>query len=72
MEVGLRTNDGLNVYVADDGKYHFAFYERGQLVFDRAGSLDDLLYWYCEDIVTSRAAKQVEIAQSGFNTNTTG
>jgi hypothetical protein len=60
MRVGLRTNDGLNIYVADDGSYHFAFYERGKLGFDRSGNLDDLLYWYCESVVTSQAAKQVE------------
>jgi hypothetical protein len=59
IEVGLRTNDGLNIYLADDGSYHFTFYERGKLGFDRVGSLDDLLYWYCEGIVTSQAAKWV-------------
>ncbi|WP_235215923.1 immunity 63 family protein [Mycobacterium kyorinense] len=59
MPVGLRTNDGLNIYIADDGAYHFTFYERGKLGFDRAGSLDDVLYWYCEGIVTSQAAKWV-------------
>jgi Tuberculosis necrotizing toxin len=59
MPVGFRTNDGLNIYVADDGSYHFTFYERGKLGFDQSGSLDDLLYWYCEDIVTSQAAKLV-------------
>jgi hypothetical protein len=59
MLVGLRTKDGLNIYVADDGSYHFAFYERGKLGFDRSGSLDDLLYWYCEGVVTSQAAKLV-------------
>lgn len=59
MLVGLRTNDGLNIYVADDGSYHFTFYERGKLGFDQAGSLDDLLYWYCESVVTRQAAKQV-------------
>jgi hypothetical protein len=57
--VGFRTNDGLNIYVADDGEYHFTFYERGKLGFDQAGSLDDLLYWYCEGVVTSQAAKLV-------------
>lgn len=57
--MGLRTNDGLNIYVDDNGVYHFAFYERGQLGFDQAGSLDDLLYWYCEGIVTRSAAKLV-------------
>jgi hypothetical protein len=59
IEVGLRTNDGLNIYLADDGSYHFTFYERGKLGFDRVGGLDDLLYWYCEGIVTSQAAKWV-------------
>jgi hypothetical protein len=59
MLVGLRTNDGLNIYVADDGKYHFTFYERGKLGFDQAGSLDDLLYWFCESVVTRQAAKRV-------------
>ncbi|MGB6514704.1 MAG: hypothetical protein WBF57_17320 [Mycobacterium sp.] len=59
MPVGLRTNDGLNIYIADDGSYHFTFYERGKLGFDRSGSLDDLLYWYCESVVTRQAAKGV-------------
>jgi len=59
MQVGLRTTDGLNIYVAEDGVYHFTFYERGKLGFDQAGSLDDLLYWYCEGIVTRNAAKFV-------------
>jgi hypothetical protein len=59
MRVGLRTNDGLNIYIAEDGSYHFAFYERGKLGFDRSGNLDDLLYWYCQSVVASQAAKQV-------------
>jgi hypothetical protein len=59
IPVGMRTNDGLNIFVADDGSYHFAYYERGKLGFDQAGDLDDLLYWYCEDIVTSQASKAV-------------
>jgi hypothetical protein len=59
MQVGLRTNDGLNIYVADDGLYHFTFYERGKLGFDRSGSLDDLRYWYCQSVVTRQAAKLV-------------
>src|SRR5579875_3161053 len=59
MPVGFRTKDGLNIYMADDGTYHFTFYERGKLGFDRKGSLDDLLYWYCEGIVSSQAAKWV-------------
>jgi len=59
MSVGFRTNDGLNIYVADDGSYHFTYYERGKLGFDRVGSLDDVLYWYCEGVVTREAAKRV-------------
>jgi hypothetical protein len=57
--VGFRTKDGLNIYVTDDGSYHFTFYERGELGFDRSGSLDDLLYWYTEGVVTTQAAKRV-------------
>ena len=41
MPVGFRTRDGLNIYIADDGSYHFTFYERGKLGFDQAGNLDD-------------------------------
>lgn len=59
MPVGFRTRDDLNIYVADDGSYHFTYYERGKLGFDRVGSLDDLLYWYTEGVVTSQAAKRV-------------
>lgn len=59
MHVGLRTKDGLNIYIAEDGSYHFTFYERGKLGFDRSGSLDDLLYWYCKGIVRNQAAERV-------------
>lgn len=55
--VGLHTNDGLNVYFGDDGLYHFAYYERGRLSYDSAGTLDDVLYRYCESIVSSDAAR---------------
>ena len=27
--------------------------------FDRSGGLDDLLYWYAQDVVTGEAAKKV-------------
>jgi hypothetical protein len=59
IPVGFRTNDGLNVYVAEDGSYHFTYYERGKLGFDQIGDLDDVLYWYTEGVVTSQAAKRV-------------
>ena len=57
MAVGLLTNDGLNIFVDDDGICHFTFYERGDLAFDQAGSLDDVLYWYCQDRVADDAAR---------------
>lgn len=65
MPVGMRTEEGLNIFVDDDG-YHFTFYERGELGFDRVGSLDDLLYWYCNTIVRRQAVKQVGDRASRF------
>src|SRR6185312_6711697 len=59
MQVGFHATDALNIYIAEDDIYHFTFYERGKLGFDQAGSLDDVLYWYCEGIVTRNAAKLV-------------
>lgn len=59
MTVGRLGDDGVNVYVADDGTYHFAYCERGQLVFDHAGGLDDLLYWYSVAIASDQANKSV-------------
>jgi hypothetical protein len=66
VQVGLQTNDGLNIYIADN-LYHFAFYERGTVEFDQAGSLDDLLYWYCESVVTRQAARLVGDRAERFN-----
>lgn len=59
MPVGFRTNDDLNIFIDDKGSYHFTYYERGKLGFDRAGSLDDLLYWYCQSVVSRQAAERV-------------
>lgn len=59
MPVGMLTRDGLNIFVAEDDTYHFTFYERGQLGFDKVGSLDDVLYWYCQSIVTREASARV-------------
>lgn len=60
MPVGMRTDDGLNIFVADAGSYHYAFYERGQLRVEEVGSLDDVLYWYCKGIVRRQASREVE------------
>lgn len=56
LPVGMRTNDGLSIFVDDSGTYHFTFYERGKLGFDRVGTLDDLLYWYCQSTVAHQAS----------------
>ena len=57
MAVGRkpRSNDDLSIFVDDDGAHHYTYYERGQLGFDRVGSLDDVLYWYCEGEVSMLA-----------------
>lgn len=52
----VRTNDGLSVFVDDDGVYHYTYYERGQLGFDQTGSRDDALYWWCDGAVSSLAS----------------
>jgi hypothetical protein len=67
--VGLRTNDGLNIFIADDGAYHFSFYERGKFGFGWSGNVDALLYWYCKDVATSQP-KKWERAQNVSNTST--
>jgi hypothetical protein len=56
IPVGLRTNDGLNIYVDDEGTYHYAYWERGKLGDDRTGSLDDVLYWFCKGVFSERAS----------------
>jgi hypothetical protein len=57
MTVGMptRKDDELYVFVDEDGTYHYTYYERGKLRFDKAGGLDDALYWYCSDVVSSLA-----------------
>jgi hypothetical protein len=64
--VGLRTNDGLNIFVDDTGTYHYAFYERGKVVSDRTGSLDDVLYWYCKTVVRSQGSRSFEDRKERF------
>jgi hypothetical protein len=59
VAVGLLTNDGLNIFVDDSGLYHFTFYERGKVGFDRTGTLDDALYWFSQGEVSSLGRKLV-------------
>ena len=65
MPVGMRTNDGLNIFVDDDA-YHYTTYERGKLVWDDAGTLDDVLYWYSKGVVRSQAARSFEDRKERF------
>ena len=46
-------------YLNEYCTHHYTSYERGKVVWDESGSLDDVLYWYCKGIVRSRAAKEV-------------
>ena len=55
IPVGQRTNDGLNIYFGEDDAYHYDFWERGQLGVNRAGSLDDVLYWFAQGKAFSAA-----------------
>ncbi|MFT9655978.1 Imm63 family immunity protein [Mycobacteroides abscessus] len=58
LSVGvIRTNDDYNIFIDENGFYHYAYYERGQLSFDRVGDLDDVLYWYSNSIVFSMASR---------------
>ena len=57
IPVGQLTSDGLRIFFGDDGIYHFTYSERGVVVEDWAGSLDDVLYRYCEGIVFHDAAR---------------
>lgn len=41
----------------DADAYHYTFFERGKLGFDRVGDLDDALYWYCDGIAFSMASR---------------
>ena len=66
MAVGLRTNDGLNIFVDDDGTYHYTTYERGKLVWDYAGTRDDVLYWYCKGIVRGQGSRHFEDRKERF------
>ena len=68
MTVGMptRKNDDLNIFVDDDGIYHYTTYERGKLVWDDKGTIDDVLYWYCKGIVRGQAAKSIEDRKERF------
>ncbi|MGB3484165.1 MAG: hypothetical protein WBB07_18365 [Mycobacterium sp.] len=66
IPVGRRTDDGLNIYIDEDGSYHFAYFDRGKLHLDRVGDLDDVLYWYCGGLASRQASKYVGDSRQSF------
>lgn len=51
-------DDDLYIFIDDDGRYHYTYYERGKVGFDRSGSFDDVLYWFCEGVVGRRGTRE--------------
>lgn len=50
IEVGIvLKNDDRNIYIDDDGRYHYDYWERGRQKFDRVGDIDEALYWFAKD-----------------------
>ncbi|OBB96605.1 Imm63 family immunity protein [Mycobacterium sp. 852002-40037_SCH5390672] len=51
IEVGVvLKDDDRNIYIDDDGRYHYDYWERGRQKFDRVGDIDEALYWFAKDI----------------------
>jgi hypothetical protein len=68
IEVGvILRDDDRNVYIDDDGGYHYDYWERGKQKFDDVGEIDDVLYWFAKDITLDKgswyAARQVPRAE---------
>ncbi|ANR91587.1 Imm63 family immunity protein [Mycobacterium avium] len=42
-------NDDHNIYIDDDGRYHYDYWERGRQGFDRVGDIDEALYGFATD-----------------------
>jgi Immunity protein 63 len=45
----LLKNDDRNVYMDDDGRYHYDYWERGKQRVDHVGDIDEVLYWFAKD-----------------------
>jgi hypothetical protein len=51
VEVGvILKDDDVNIFIDDDGGYHYSYWERGRANYDRVGEIDDVLYWFAEGI----------------------
>lgn len=42
-------NDDRNIYIDDDGRYHYDYWERGKQKVDHVGDVDEALYWFAKD-----------------------
>ncbi|OMC25512.1 Imm63 family immunity protein [Mycobacterium colombiense] len=50
IEVGIvLKNDDRNMYIDDEGRYHYDYWERGRQKFDHVGDLDEALYSFAKD-----------------------
>ena len=43
-------DDDRNIYIDDDGRYHYDYWERGRQKADHVGDIDEALYWFAKDI----------------------
>lgn len=43
-------DDDRNIYIDDDGRYHYDYWERGRQKVDHVGDIDEVLYWFACDI----------------------
>lgn len=50
IEVGVvLKNDDRNIYIDEDGRYHYDYWERGRQKVDHVGDIDEALYWFAKD-----------------------
>jgi Immunity protein 63 len=57
IKVGvILQDDDHNVFIDDDGRYHYNYWERGRSRRDLVGEIDDVLYWFAQDITFDRCS----------------
>jgi hypothetical protein len=53
VKVGVQfTSDNVNIFIDDDGRYHYSCWERGSQNYD-VGDIDDVLYRFAKGITHS-------------------
>lgn len=68
IKVGvILQDDDHNIFIDDDGRYHYNYWERGRSRRDLVGEIDDVLYWFAQDVAFviggSYAARHVPRAE---------